>query len=115
MRKLLASTATAAVALAGLVFADPAQAASSHQTASSSTVSVQAINCHAKESVRIRQSKSTSSAALGLFPKGAGADCGASTEGGTFTACGYTNGYFWIAINYQGIKGYVALYCITRP
>lgn len=109
MRRVLASAAAAAAIAAGLTFATPAQAASSD------TASVQAINCHAKESVRIRQSKSTSATSLGLFPKGAGADCGASTEGGTYTACGHTDGYFWIAINYQGIKGYVALYCITRP
>ncbi|MCX5331559.1 MULTISPECIES: hypothetical protein [unclassified Streptomyces] len=109
MRKFLAGVATAMLTVAGLTFAAPAQAASSD------TVSVQEINCHAKESVRIRQSKSTGSSALGLFPKGAGAECGGASEGGTFTACGYTNGYFWIAINYQGIRGYVALYCITRP
>ncbi|MFF5963635.1 hypothetical protein ACFY64_07775 [Streptomyces collinus] len=109
MRKLLAGAATTMIAFAGLTFAAPAQAATSD------TTSVQAINCHAKESVRIRQSKSTSSTSLGLFPKGAGAECGGASEGGTFTACGYTNGYFWIAINYQGIRGYVALYCITRP
>lgn len=65
--------------------------------------------------MRIRQSKSTSATSLGLFPKDAGAECGASTEGGTYTACGHTNGYFWIAIDYQGIRGYVALYCVTRP
>lgn len=75
MRKLLAATATAMAAVAGLAFAAPAQAAPSD------TVSVQDINCHAKESVRIRQSKSTSSTALGLFPKGAGADCGGASEG----------------------------------
>ncbi|MFF7600229.1 hypothetical protein [Streptomyces mirabilis] len=109
MRKLLAGAATAMVAVAGLTFAAPAQAAPSD------TVSVQDINCHAKESVRIRQSKSTGSTALGLFPKGAGADCGGASEGGTYTACGHTDGYFWIAINYQGVKGYIALYCITRP
>ncbi|GAA2287462.1 hypothetical protein GCM10010234_29220 [Streptomyces hawaiiensis] len=109
MRKLLAGAATTMIAFAGLTFATPAQAATS------GTTSVQAINCHAKESVRIRQSKSTSSTSLGLFPKGAGAECGGASEGGTFTACGYTNGYFWIAINYQGVRGYVALYCITRP
>ncbi|MER8027534.1 hypothetical protein ABTZ78_00945 [Streptomyces bauhiniae] len=109
MRKLLAGAATTVVAAAGLVFAAPAQAAPSDAS------QVQAINCHAAESVRIRKSATTSSAALGLFPKGAGADCGGAIEGGTFTACGYKNGYFWIAINYQGIKGYVALYCITRP
>ncbi|MEU6255454.1 hypothetical protein [Streptomyces sp. NPDC047043] len=109
MRKFLAGAATAVVAVTSLAFAAPAQAAAS------GTVSVQDINCHAKESVRIRKSKSTGSDALGLFPKGAGADCGAATEGGTFTACGHTDGFFWIAINYQGIKGYVALYCITRP
>jgi hypothetical protein len=109
MRKLLAGAATAMAAVAGLAFAAPAQAAPSD------TVSVQDINCHAKESVRIRQSKSTGSTALGLFPKGAGADCGGASEGGTYTACGHTDGYFWIAINYQGVKGYIALYCITRP
>ncbi|GGK53774.1 hypothetical protein [Streptomyces flaveus] len=109
MRKLLAGAATTMVAVASLAFSAPAQAASSD------TVSVQAINCIAKESVRIRKSKSTSATSLGLFPKGAGAECGGSTEGGTYTACGHTNGFFWIAINYQGIKGYVALYCITRP
>ncbi|MDQ1067843.1 hypothetical protein [Streptomyces canus] len=109
MRKFLAGAATTIVAVAGLAVAAPAQAASSDAE------SVQAINCHAKESVRIRQSKSTGSTALGLFPKGAGAECGGASEGGTFTACGYTDGFFWIAINYQGIKGYVALYCITRP
>ncbi|MFF5495276.1 hypothetical protein [Streptomyces aquilus] len=109
MRKFLAGAATAMVAFAGLMFAAPAQAASSD------TVSVQEINCHAKESVRIRQSKSTSSTALGLFPKGAGAECGGASEGGTYTACGHTDGFFWIAINYQGVRGYIALYCITRP
>jgi hypothetical protein len=109
MRTFLAGAATAVVAVTSLAFAAPAQAASSD------TVSVQAINCHAKESVRIRQTKSTGAAALGLFPKGAGAECGGSSEGGTYTACGHTDGFFWIAINYQGIKGYVALYCITRP
>ncbi|MBE8472402.1 SH3 domain-containing protein [Streptomyces justiciae] len=108
-RRILAGFATAMLTVAGLTFAAPAQASTS------SDASVQAINCHAKESVRIRQSKSTGSTALGLFPKGAGAECGGASEGGTFTACGYTDGYFWIAINYQGIRGYVALYCITRP
>jgi len=109
MRKLLAGAATAIVAVAGLAVAAPAQASSSD------TTSVQEINCHAKESLRIRKSKSTGATSLGVFPKGAGADCGASTEGGTYTACGHTDGFFWIAINYQGVKGYVALYCITRP
>ncbi|MGI5195051.1 hypothetical protein ACQEVY_15665 [Streptomyces sp. CA-288835] len=109
MRKFLVGAATATVAVAGLSFAAPAQAAPSDAE------SVQAINCIAKESVRIRQSKSTSSRALGLFPRGAGAECGGASEGGTFNACGYTNGYFWISINYQGIRGYVALYCIRRP
>jgi hypothetical protein len=109
MRKLLTGAATAMLTAAGLGFAAPAQATSSDP------VSAQAINCYAKESVRIRQSKSTGSTSLGLFPKGAGAECGAATEGGTYSACGHTNGYFWIAVNYQGIKGYVALYCITRP
>ncbi|MFB6961342.1 hypothetical protein ACFCYB_31150 [Streptomyces sp. NPDC056309] len=109
IRKFFAGAATAMAAVTSLAFAAPAQAATSD------TVSTQAINCHAAESVIIRQSTSTSSTALGLFPKGAGAECGGSVEGGTYTACGHTNGYFWIAINYQGIKGYVALYCITRP
>ncbi|WP_405888600.1 hypothetical protein OG762_28960 [Streptomyces sp. NBC_01136] len=52
---------------------------------------------------------------FGVVAEGAGAACGADAEGGTCTACGHTDGYFWISINYQGIKGYTALYCITRP
>jgi hypothetical protein len=111
MRKLLSGAVTAVVAFTSLAFAVPAQAATSDTT----SASISAINCIAKESVRIRQSKSTSSTALGLFPRGAGAECGGATEGGTYTACGHTDGYFWISINYQGIRGYVALYCITRP
>jgi hypothetical protein len=67
------------------------------------------------ESEKIRKSTSTSSTALGLIRKGAGAVCGGAVEGGTFTACGFTKGVFWISVNYQGIKGYVALYCIKRP
>nr|WP_233109114.1 SH3 domain-containing protein [Streptomyces sp. 14R-10] len=76
---------------------------------------------HAGESVRIRATASTSSAALGLVPKGAAAAVyfkdGAYVRyfGGAHNACG-TRGNVkynqWYKITYKGITGYVASACM---
>ncbi|MGK5529950.1 hypothetical protein [Streptomyces sp. URMC 129] len=109
MRKPGVGVVLAGLTAASLTFAAPAGAASPGEA------TAQAVNCVALESVTIRERATTRSTALGLFPKGAGATCGAAIEGGTYTACGHTDGFFWIEIDYRGVEGYVALYCVTRP
>ncbi|MFI6376858.1 hypothetical protein [Streptomyces sp. NPDC050546] len=111
-----------AVALAGVAFtANPAVAAPT-ATASSGEVSVLAAcqagtgngKVKARESVKIRKSKSVSSTALGLFPKGKTA-CSLKNEKASKWYddwCGQGSDQ-WDYISYKGTKGWVPTTCIV--
>lgn len=105
------------VALAGLVFSStPAIAA---ETAPAGDVSVRAAcpagshKVKARESVKIRKTKSLSSTALGLFPKGKAA-CSLKKGKAKWydSKCGQGSDQFDY-INYRGTKGWVPTTCIV--
>ncbi|MEU0189465.1 hypothetical protein ABZ250_06340 [Streptomyces afghaniensis] len=102
--------------LAGLAFSStPAVAAA---TAPSGDVSVRAAcsageKVKARESVKIRKTKSISGTALGLFPKGKTA-CSLKNEKAKWydSKCGQGSDQFDY-INYRGTKGWVPTTCIV--
>ncbi|WP_143589969.1 hypothetical protein [Streptomyces africanus] len=104
------------VALAGLAFSStPAVAA---PVASSGDASVTAAcsrgeKVKARESVKIRKTKSISGTALGLFPKGKNA-CSLKNEKAKWydSKCGQGSDQFDY-INYRGTKGWVPTTCIV--
>lgn len=115
MRKKIMG-ALGVAALAGLAFsATPAVAAA---TAPSGDVSVRAAcsvgeKVKARESVKIRKTKSISGTALGLFPKGKTA-CSLKNEKAKWydSKCGQGSDQFDY-INYRGTKGWVPTTCIV--
>ncbi|MET9759377.1 hypothetical protein ABZ016_10010 [Streptomyces sp. NPDC006372] len=106
-----------AVALAGVAFTSAPAVAAPAATASSGQVSTlaacQGEKIKARESVKIRKTKSVSGTALGLFPKGK-AGCSLKNEKAKWydDKCGQGSDQ-WDYISYNGTKGWVPTTCIV--
>ncbi|MFE7313411.1 SH3 domain-containing protein [Streptomyces sp. NPDC057555] len=116
MKKYLAGTALAGLALIPLMAATAtsAQAASGPTTspAHASTRLAGSCTVRAKESVNIRERATSSSDALGVMPQGATATCyGHIVDGGSYTACTGSSYHYWMPITYKGTYGYVPTTC----
>ncbi|MFJ5099865.1 hypothetical protein [Streptomyces sp. NPDC088554] len=75
------------------------------------------VGVKAKESVKIRKTRSTSATALGLWVKGGkGGLCndGKATTGATYTLCGKTsNKWYWGGPNSSDIDGWIPSTCVN--
>ncbi|MEW1654244.1 MULTISPECIES: SH3 domain-containing protein [unclassified Streptomyces] len=117
MKKYLAGTALAGLALIPLMAATAtsAQAAPGPATspAHASTRLAGSCTVRAEESLNLRQKPTTRSVALGVVPKGATARCyGRIVDGGTYRACSRYSDNYWMPISYKGTYGYVPRTCM---
>ncbi|MEU9116900.1 hypothetical protein AB0D04_35400 [Streptomyces sp. NPDC048483] len=115
MRLKFIAPALASAALIGTAMTGGVATASTPGTTHTGTVATSAAaQCpviEAKESVKIRKSKSVSSTALGLLPKHEyGCSTGGSGSGGHYNLCGKKDA-FYPEVKYKGIRGWVPATC----